>query len=84
MAAVQFYALPGCPYCAKVKRELDDLGVTYETHEVPPDHDDRDEVEALTGRTQVPVIVDADHGVDGMDESDRIVEYLRDTYDSGH
>ena len=80
MGSLQFYKLPGCPYCAKVERELNELGVDFETIEVPPDHADRDMVEALTGRTQVPVIVDEDHGVSGMDESDRIVEYLRETY----
>lgn len=80
MGAVQFYKLPGCPYCAKVERVLDELEVPYETHEVPPSHDDRHEVEALTGRTQVPVIVDEANGVEGMDESDRIVAYLQETY----
>lgn len=80
MGTIQFFALPGCPYCAKVQRVLDELDLDYETYEVPPSHDDRDMVEALTGRTQVPVIVDDENGVDGMDESDRIVEYLRSTY----
>lgn len=80
MATIQFYALPGCPYCAKVQRVLDELELEYEINEVPPDHDDRDAVEAITGRTQVPVIVDEANGVDGMDESDRIVAYLRETY----
>lgn len=80
MGTVQFYSLPGCPYCAKVKRVLDELDVSYETHQVPPNHDARDQVKRLTGRTQVPVIVDEEHGIDGMDESSRIVEYLRKTY----
>lgn len=82
MGQVEFYALPGCPYCAKVERTLEDLDVKYEKHEVPPDHADRDQVERLTGRTQVPVIVDTDHGIEAMDESNRIVEYLKRTYGS--
>ena len=80
MGTIKFYALPGCPYCAKVQRTLDDLDIDYETIEVPPSHSDRTMVEALTGRTQVPVIIDEDNGVDGMDESDRIVNYLKETY----
>lgn len=80
MEPIQFYKLPGCPYCAKVERVLDELEVPYETIEVPPSHGDREMVEQLTGRTQVPVIVDQNNGIDGMDESDRIVEYLQETY----
>jgi glutaredoxin len=80
MAPIQFYALDGCPFCAKVRRTLDDLGVEYETHHVPSDHAERTEVREISGQTEVPMIVDPDHGVEGMDESDEIVEYLRETY----
>lgn len=80
MAKIDFFALPGCPYCAKVERKLNELDVTYEKHEVPPDHADRTQVRDLTGRTQVPVIVDRAHGIEGMDESERIVSYLEETY----
>lgn len=80
MEPIEFYKLPGCPYCAKVQRVLDELELQYEVIEVPPSHADRDIVKSLTGRTQVPVIVDSNHGIDGMDESDRIVEYLKETY----
>ncbi len=80
MGQVELYALPGCPYCAKVERVLEELDIPYEKHEVPPDHADRSRVRELTGRTQVPVIVDRDHGIDGMAESDHIIEHLRATY----
>lgn len=80
MGQVELFALPGCPYCAKVERVLKELDVPYERHEVPPDHGDRSRVRELTGRTQVPVIVDRDHGIEGMNESDDIVDHLRRTY----
>ncbi|MFB6123036.1 MAG: glutaredoxin family protein [Haloferacaceae archaeon] len=80
MATLQLYQLPGCPYCAKVRSKLDELGVDYETHEVPRAHDERTEVKALSGQAGVPVIVDEDHDVDGMPESDDIVAYLEETY----
>lgn len=80
MGQVELYALPGCPYCAKVERVLKELDVPYEKHEVPPDHSDRSRVRELTGHTQVPVIVDRDHGIEGMAESDDIVDHLRSTY----
>jgi glutaredoxin len=80
MANLELYELEGCPYCAKVKRKLDDLGLEYESHMVPSSHGERSEVEEVSGQTGVPVLVDNEHGIDGMPESDDIVEYLEETY----
>lgn len=80
---MELYDLPGCPYCAKVKRKLDELDVNYETHEVPPGHGDRDRVREVSGQSRVPVIVDEAHGIQGMAESDDIVRYLERTYGDG-
>ena len=80
MANITLYELPGCPYCAKVVDKLNELGLEYDSIEVPRSHDERTEVEAVSDQTGVPVIVDEEHGVDGMPESDDIVEYLEETY----
>ncbi len=80
MSTIQFYELPGCPFCAKVRTKLEELDLEYDTIEVPRPHSERTEVEAISGQTGVPVIVDEDHGVDGMAESDDIVAYLEETY----
>ena len=80
MANITLYELPGCPYCAKVVDKLDELGLEYDSIEVPRNHDERTEVEAVSDQTGVPVIVDEEHGVDSMPESDDIVEYLEETY----
>lgn len=80
MTQLELYELPGCPYCAKVKDKLSELGLEYESHEVPRSHGDRTEVEAVSGQTGVPVLIDNEHGVDGMPESDDIVAYLEETY----
>jgi len=82
MADLELYELNGCPYCAKVKRKLDELGLEYDSHMVSRSHSQRTEVEEVSGQTGVPVLVDRDHGVDGMSESDDIVEYLEETYGS--
>jgi len=74
------YAQPLCPYCRKVKRALDDLGLGYETERVSFFQFRRDEVREISGQSQVPVLVDPDHGVEGMPESDDIVEHLYETY----
>jgi len=80
MADITLYELPGCPYCVKVIDTLERLGIEYETVEVPSDRGERTEVKEVSGQTLVPVIVDEDHGVDGMHESDDIVDYLERTY----
>lgn len=80
MSGLELYELPGCPFCAKVRRKLDELDLEYEIHEVPRSHADRTKVEAVSGQTGVPVLIDEDNGVEGMPESDDIVTYLEETY----
>ncbi|RQG92882.1 glutaredoxin [Natrarchaeobius halalkaliphilus] len=80
MADITMYNLPGCPYCAKVRSKLDDLGLEYDVIEVPRSHDERTEVEAVSGQTGVPVITDEANDIVGMNESDDIVDYLEETY----
>ncbi len=77
------YDLPGCPYCARVRSKLDELGLDYDVIEVPRSHGDRTEVERVSGQTGVPVITDESNGVEGMNESADIVEYLEETYGDG-
>ena len=80
MTNLELYELDGCPYCAKVRKKLDELGLDYESHIVPGSHSERTEVEAVSGQTGVPVLVDNEHGIEGMPESDDIIEYLEETY----
>lgn len=80
MTNLKLYELEGCPFCAKVTAKLDELGLEYESVPVPRSHSERTEVEAVSGQTGVPVLVDEAHGVEGMAESDDIVEYLDETY----
>jgi glutathione S-transferase len=82
MSDLILYELEGCPYCAKVKNKLADLGLEYESRMVPRSHSERTEVEEISGQTGVPVLVDEEHGVEGMAESDDIVAYLDETYGS--
>ena len=82
MANLKLYELDGCPYCAKVTEKLDDMGLEYESIMVPRSHGERTEVEEVSGQTGVPVLVDEEHGIDGMPESDDIVDYLEETYGS--
>jgi glutathione S-transferase len=80
MANITLYNLPGCPFCAKVVNKLDELGLEYDTIDVPRAHSQREEVKEVSGQTGVPVLVDEEHGVEGMAESADIVAYLEETY----
>ncbi|MFW5964947.1 MAG: glutathione S-transferase N-terminal domain-containing protein, partial [Natronomonas sp.] len=62
--------------CAKVRRALEDLGLSYETHAVVGRRRNRDEVYEVSGQYGVPVLVDKSNGIEGMVESDDIVAYL--------
>jgi len=83
MSNLELYEIDGCPYCAKVVDKLNELDLDYESHKVPSSHAERDEVEAVSGQTGVPVLVDPDNGVEGMAESDDIVAYLDEEYGEG-
>ena len=80
MSELILYELSGCPYCAKVTSKLDELGLEYESREVPRSHSDRTEVKEVSGQTGVPVLIDESHDIDGMPESDDIVAHLETHY----
>ncbi|MEF8801502.1 MAG: glutathione S-transferase family protein [Halolamina sp.] len=82
MANITLYELNGCPFCIKVADELEELGLEYDSVMVPSSHAQRDEVKEISGQTGVPVLVDEEHGVEGMPESTDIIEYLEETYGS--
>lgn len=77
---IELYSLTGCPYCAKVERKLDELDLEYERNGVSPFRSRRTAVKEVSDQSGVPVLVDPDHDVAGMAESDDIVAYLERTY----
>jgi len=79
-SSLTLYELEGCPYCKKVTDKLAELDLEYESIMVPRSHDQRNEVNEVSGQTGVPVLVDEAHDIEGMPESDDIVEYLEETY----
>ncbi|MFD1685529.1 glutathione S-transferase N-terminal domain-containing protein [Halobellus litoreus] len=83
MSDLVLYELEGCPYCAKVTDKLRELGLEYESVMVPSAHGERTTVEEISGQTGVPVLVDEANGIEGMAESDDIVDYLEETYGDG-
>lgn len=80
---IELYVMPLCPYCRKVKRKLDELDLDYTSHRVSMLRPLRTEVVEVSGQNRVPVLVDTEHGIDGMAESDDIIAHLEETYGSG-
>ena len=85
---LELYQAEGCPYCAKVREKLTDLGVSYVVHNprLPGDEggDVRNEqtYRELTeqgGADQIPYLVDTEPE-ETLYESDDIVDYLEEHY----
>ena len=56
--SLRLYQIAACPYCRKVSRALDQLGLEYQVVEIDPGR--RREVKKISGQEKVPVLVDGD------------------------
>ena len=67
------YVKPGCPYCMKVDRFLDEAGIEIE-HRSVLEGTNADDLRAIGGKVQSPCLI-----IDGkaLYESDDIIAYLR-------
>ena len=74
---IVLYQAEWCPYCARVRAAMTDLGLDYQTVNVPRDHGSRKEVQEVSGQTGIPVMVD---GEVVMDDDDDIIPYLKKKY----
>jgi glutathione S-transferase len=84
---LELYQSEGCPYSAKVREKLSELGVSYVAHNPRlPGGEGGDVTNEVThdeltaaGEDEIPYLVDTGRGVT-MYESDEIVEYLEEHY----
>jgi glutaredoxin len=74
---MKLYNLQSCPYCAMVRDKLSDLGIAYETVEVPANRAARAEVFEVSKQWTVPVLVDGDVM---LDDEEKILPYLDQKY----
>ena len=72
---LELYQYEDCPFCARVRQALDALGLDYVVRTVPQAPSLRERVKAVSGQTQVPVLVDPAWG-QVVIESEDIVDYL--------
>lgn len=81
-ADITLYRLQACPYCERVVKTLEDLDLDYHSRFIEAMHSERNVIKRLSGKREVPVIVDTNTGVT-MAESADIVKYLYKTYRNG-
>ncbi len=72
--ALILYTKTGCPFCQKVLKAGEELGITFDERNFA-DEKNLAELMEKGGKRQVPFLVDEDKGV-SMYESDDIVKYL--------
>ena len=72
---IRLYTGNYCPYCMRVKRELDRLELEYEV--VQADADGREEVIRLSGQRKIPILTIGDRV---LTDSSNIIRELRERY----
>jgi glutaredoxin 3 len=72
---IRLYTGDYCPFCRRVKRELERLGLGYQA--VNADADGRDEVIRLSGQRAIPILTIDD---EVLFDSSRIIRELRSRY----
>ena len=72
---IRLYTGSYCPYCRRVKQELDRLDLDYEA--VDADADGRDEVIRLSGQRAIPILTIGD---EVLVDSSHIIRELRRRY----
>jgi glutaredoxin len=72
---IRLYTGDYCPFCRRVKNELERLGLDYEA--VDADADMRQEVIRLSGQRAIPILTIGD---EVLVDSSRIIRELRNRY----
>jgi glutaredoxin 3 len=72
---IRLYTGDYCPFCRRVKNELERLGLDYVA--VDADADMREEVIRLSGQREIPILTIDD---EVLVDSSRIIRELRDRY----
>lgn len=76
---LKLYQLETCPYCARVRAKMSEMGLTYININVPRIKTDRAELIKVSGQAGVPTLV-TDDGRIIADDDDEIILYLENTH----
>lgn len=75
------YQYPSCPFCVRVRRVIDELGIDVEMRDIIESPEHRRDLMEARGRRTVPVLrITSAEGDRWMPESAEIVRYLRERY----
>jgi glutathione S-transferase len=74
---IELYQAEWCPYSARVRRRLTDLGVDFVAHQVERDPEHRDHLREVSGQTEIPVLV---AGPTLLCDTDEILDWLECRY----
>lgn len=72
MAEIEFYGADWCGDCRRSKSLLNTLGVEYDMFDVEESKENADKAQAISGRTNIPVIKFAD-GAHLVEPSDAVL-----------
>lgn len=72
-STLELWQTEWCPSSHRVRQRMTELGIGYSIRQVPVEHDDRLELVAATGVTEIPVLVSDGEVIAG---EDTIFEYL--------
>lgn len=73
------YYKPGCEYCARVQRFLDEHSIAITLRDIVTIPEHAEDLIERGGKRQVPYLVDDKKNVE-MYESDDIIKYLKNNY----
>ena len=76
---IVLYQYQTCPFCMKVRREMDRLSLNIETLDAQQEGKNRDDLVRGGGQAKVPCLKITDQAGNSqwLYESDKIIEYLR-------
>lgn len=78
---LKLYQAEWCPYCARVRSRMCDLGITYINVNVPRSKSERTELVEVSGQTGIPTLVCEDGNIIA-DDDEAIIEHLEATCSS--
>src|SRR3712207_774743 len=76
---MKLYQAEWCPFSHRVRAKLTELGIDYETVNVPASSKKRQELEEVAGTTAIPVLVDGDRVISDSDEA---ISHLEQEYEA--
>ena len=75
---MKLYQAEWCPFSHRVRAKLTELGIDYETINVPASTKNRDELEEIAGTRSIPVLVDGERVITDSGEA---ISYLEQNYE---